>query len=76
MNLIVTCPRHFESDTTAEISQILEELGDDSPKIMISKLSGILLIDTKCNPIDVSHKIREKIHDELEYHFFQPETIP
>ena len=64
MNLIVTCPRHFEPDAISEISQILEEMGDESSKIQKSKLSGILLIDTKCNPIEVSHKIREKIHDE------------
>lgn len=64
MNLIVTCPRHFESEATDEIKGILEEMGDESPKIQKSNLSGILLIDSKNNPIDVSHKIREKIHDE------------
>lgn len=64
MNLIVTCPRHFEPEAIAEISEILEEMGDESPKIQKSKLSGILLIDTKNNTIEVSHKIRERIHDE------------
>lgn len=64
MNLIITCPRHFESEAIEEINSILEELGDESAKIEKSKLSGILLIDTSINPMEVSPKIKEKIHDE------------
>lgn len=64
MNLIVTCPRHFETEASEEINEIIEEMGDDSPKIEKSSLSGILMIDAKIDPIQVSHKIREKIHDE------------
>ena len=64
MNLIVTCPRHFETEASDEISAILEEMGEESPKIEKSSLSGILMIDAKVDPIQVSHKIREKIQDE------------
>ena len=59
MNLIVTCPRHFETEASEEINEIIEEMGDDSPKIEKSSLSGILMIDAKIDPIQVSHKIRE-----------------
>jgi len=64
LNLIVTCPRHFEPETSDEIKRMLNEMGDESPKIEKSELSGILMIDTKIDPIQVSYKIREKIHDE------------
>lgn len=64
MNLIVTCPRHFESEASDEISEIVQEMGDEEPTITKSRLSGILMINTKIDPISISHKIREKIQDE------------
>ena len=76
MNLIVTCPRHFEAEASDEINEILEEMGDDAVKIEISSLSGILMIETKIDPIDVSHKIREKIHDEPWAIRYIQRTIP
>ena len=33
MNLIATCSRHLEEEACDEISDIIEELGDDSPRI-------------------------------------------
>ena len=64
MNLIVTCARHFEQDATDEISMILGEMGDDTPRIEESDLSGILLIKTTVDPVAVCRMIREKIRDE------------
>ena len=61
MNLIVTCPRHFEHETKQEMEKILEDLGDESPEIILSGLSGILTIETKVNSLEIPHKIREKI---------------
>ena len=64
MNLAVTCARHFEQDATDEIGMILGEMGDDTPRIEESDLSGILLIKTIVDPVEVCRMIREKIHDE------------
>lgn len=64
MNFLVTCPRHFESETKNEIKNILGELGDDNPKIVRTNFSGIISVDTSANYVQVIKKIREKIEDE------------
>ena len=64
MNLIITCPRHFEEEASEEIMRILFELGDQEPKIIISSMPGILTGTTSLNPIESIEKIREKILDE------------
>ena len=64
MNLIITCPRHFEEETSQEIEKILIEFGDDEPKITITKMPGILTIQTNLEPIDTIQKLRDKIIDE------------
>ena len=33
MNLIVTCPRHFEPETEEELIDILDEYGDQDLKV-------------------------------------------
>ena len=64
MNLIITCPRHFEEEASEEVKRILIELGDQEPKIIISSMPGILTCITSLNPIESIEKIREKILDE------------
>jgi tRNA acetyltransferase TAN1 len=64
LNVLVTCARHFEGETTDEIKEILAELGDDSPQISMTEFSGILYIDTTVNSLDLIKKIREKLEDE------------
>lgn len=64
MNLIVSCPRHFESETIEEIKGILEEVGDENPKVTITNISGLLTVKTSVEPLDVTKRIREKIEDE------------
>lgn len=64
VNLIITCPRHFEGETEDEIRTILEECGDENPQIKMTEFSGILFVDTTINPIDVIKKIRQKLEDE------------
>ena len=64
MNLIITCPRHFEEEASEEVKRILIELGDQKPKIIISSMPGILSGITTLNPIESIEKIREKILDE------------
>ncbi len=63
MNLIVTCPRHFEEDAADEISGILDGMGADLT-VQKSRFSGILMVDAKISPAAVSRHIRERIHDE------------
>ncbi|MGI0064069.1 MAG: THUMP domain-containing protein [Nitrosopumilaceae archaeon] len=64
MNLIITCPRHFEAEASEEVKRILIESGDQEPKIIISSMPGILTGITSLNPIESIEKIREKILDE------------
>ena len=64
MNLIITCPRHFEEEASEEVKRILIELGDHEPKIIISSMPGILTGITSLDPIESIEKIREKILDE------------
>ena len=64
MNLIITCGRHFEDEAAEEISMILNDLGDKSPVVDISNLSGILTALTSLDPFFVVRKIQEKILDE------------
>ena len=64
MNLIITCARHLESETTIELSEILELFGDESSEIFRTGMSGVLTAKTKLDPFEVIRKIREKINDE------------
>ena len=64
MDLIITCARHLEPETSEEISSILEELGDPSPEITITNMSGILTAKTILEPIKVVRKIKEMLLDE------------
>jgi len=64
MNLIVTCARHLEGDTGDELIDILDKLGDSDVKISVSSMSGIIMVETKLDPIEVVRKIKEMVLDE------------
>lgn len=64
MNLIITCARHLEEETTKEIIKILSQLGDQQPKTAITKMPGIILVDTSIDLFVVTKKIREVIEEE------------
>ena len=64
MNLIVTCARHLEGDTEDELIDILDKLGDSNVKISVSSMSGIIMVETKLDPIEVVRKIKEMVLDE------------
>lgn len=64
MNLIVTCPRNFEEEAQNEIKKILEELGDKTPEITITDLSGILTVKTSIDHDSVIRKIKQILDDE------------
>jgi len=76
LNILVTCARHFEGETTEEIKEILAELGDDSPQISMTEFSGILYVDTVVDPLDVIKKIREKLEDEPWFIRYTMRAIP
>ena len=64
MNLIITCPRHFEEEAEEEITKFCNEFGDDNPEFNITNMPGIITGKTSLNPVEVIQKIREKILDE------------
>ena len=64
MNLIITCPRHFEEESSLEIQKILNDFGDDEPKVSITNMPGILTIESNLKPLDIIQKLRELIIDE------------
>ncbi len=64
MNLIVTCARHLEPETSDELSSILGQFGDENPQITKTSMSGVLTAKTELDPLEVIRKIREKIADE------------
>ena len=64
MNLILTCPRHFEEEAIEEIEKIITELGDKNHKFTITNFPGIIKGKIDLNPLEIIQKIREKIHDE------------
>ncbi len=64
MSLIVTCARHLEEEAQSELTKILNQLGDNDPKISITKMSGILTADTSVNPLEVTKKIKDIIDEE------------
>ena len=66
LNLIITCPRHFEEDAAEEITAMLKEFGYESiPDITITDMPGILtVIIPNENPIEIIEKIREKTREE------------
>jgi len=64
LNLIVTCSRNFEEETQNEIKKILEEVGDKTPEITITDLSGILTVKTSIDHDSIIGKIKQIIDDE------------
>lgn len=64
MNLIVTCSRHLEEEACDEIGEIIEELGDEHPRIGKSSFSGIIWIDTSVDPFVAISEIKKIILDE------------
>ena len=64
MNLIITCPRHFEDETIGEINKIVLDLGDENAKFTKTNFPGIIIGETSLNPVKVIENIRDKIIDE------------
>jgi tRNA acetyltransferase TAN1 len=68
-NLIISSNRNFEPFAEREIWFVLMILGDSSPVIMQSPITGILLINTTLDPYYVIKKMRKIMRKDP--HFFQ-----
>jgi len=64
LNLIVTCSRNFEEETKNEIKNILDKLGDKTPEVTITDLSGILTVKTSIGLDSIIRKIKQILDDE------------
>ena len=64
MNLIVTCARHLELETSREIQEILADMGDDMCHVTQTEMSGIITIDTSIDPINIVQEIRTRLIEE------------
>ena len=64
MSLIITCPRNFEEKAEKEISEFIKEIGGIAPKISSINLSGIFMIHSDIEPIEIVEKFKKKINDE------------
>ncbi len=64
MNLIVTCPRHFEPESKEELRKILQDEGDENPVFLTTDMSGIFTVSTKIEGLDIVRRIKEMISEE------------
>jgi tRNA acetyltransferase TAN1 len=64
LNLIITCARSLESETKNEISKILDELGDQEPKILNVGMRGILMVNTVIEPSKIIDYVKNKMIEE------------
>ena len=64
MNLIATCARHMETDAQDELGGFLEEFGDSECDITVTEMSGVLVADTRLDPVEAVRRIRERLLDE------------
>ncbi len=63
-NLIVTTARGMESISASELIDILNRMGDPSPKVEQTRISGLLTAKTSLNPFEVVEKLKEMIEKE------------
>ena len=64
MNLIVTCARRMEEDAVDEIASVLEGLGDATPEVRTTGMSGILTVRTTVKPADFVGRVRGMVTEE------------
>lgn len=64
MDLIVTCPRHFEEDAAKEVGALFERFGMEPPGISITGMPGILTVETGEDPVRVAGAVAGVISDE------------
>lgn len=63
-NLIATTPRGQENLAAIELEDLLKFLGDESPKVSLTSIAGLLTAKTNLDPFEVVDKVRKLIEDE------------
>ena len=64
MSLIITCPRNLEENASKEISTFIKEIDGAEVEISSVNLSGIFMLHTNIEPIEVIEKLKQRINDE------------
>ncbi len=64
MSLIITCPRNLEENAGKEISAFIKEIDGAEVEISSVNLSGIFMLHTNIEPIEVIKKLKQRINDE------------
>jgi tRNA acetyltransferase TAN1 len=67
-NLLATTSRGNERDACSELSYLLDEIGDSTPNVEKTGISGLITAKTAINPFEVIEKLR-KILRERPYEF-------
>ncbi len=62
-NLITTCQRNREFFASRDLESILMDLGDESPVIWKSGISGVILAYTSLNPLEVPYMMRSLLRE-------------
>lgn len=62
--MIITCPRHFEEESSQETRKLIEDFGDEDSEITITDMPGIITATTSLDPVGLTQKLKEKIIDE------------
>lgn len=71
-NFIATTFRGREADACREMKSLLSELGDDSPRVEISEVSGLIFGLTKLDPISVPQLLSKIVNsDPWKVHLIQ-----
>jgi len=75
-NLLATTSRGNERDACSELSYLLDEIGDSTPNVEKTGISGLITAKTAINPFEVIEKLRKILH-ERPYEFrYTLRTIP
>ncbi len=63
-NLIVTAPRGQENLAAIELEDLLRSLGDNSPQVSITSITGLLTAKTSLDPLSVIEKVKAIMEEE------------
>jgi len=75
-NLLATTSRGNERDACSELSYLLDEIGDSTPNVEKTGISGLITAKATINPFEVIEKLRKILH-ERPYEFrYTLRTIP
>jgi tRNA acetyltransferase TAN1 len=62
-NLLATTYRGNERNACSELRYLLEQIGDATPRVNKTGISGLIAAKSSLNPIDAVKKLREFLHE-------------